>query len=333
MDQAKKRLHDTMQKIDAKWSGVQINDHFMIQRCVTLGRHHALMEGWDMSTGTRVAIKLPLRRGDTYPLLERERISLEQLAGVAGPEVLGVERVSKRFALVLEWIEGEPLEDLLAKNKSFTQTEFYHITRALAQKLAGIHEFGFAYLNLKPSNVLIGEAARLIDFGKTRHRREPNPGGVEGGDVRAVDLHAYASLACKMLSPSWTIGDEVPITFHDGERVPGTLVLLLARALDVPGKRPTARKFVTTLRSVVEQRLLSRMSPEKAASDQVHSTDSWARDTTKKVEGLDEPEDISLEMIPRVEGAREDQRDLLRATFDNPTMLARLLSHMKQQDE
>lgn len=331
MDQVKNRLHDTMKKIDAKWSGVQINDQFMIQRCVTLGRHHALMEGWDMAMGTRVAIKLPLRRGDTYPLLERERISLEQLVGVAGPEVLGVERVSKRFALVLEWVEGEPLSDHLRQKRAFTQTEFYHINRGLARQLSGIHEFGFAYLNLKPENVLVGEQPRLIDFGKTRHRREPNPGGVEGGDVRAVDIHAFASLVCCMLQPDWKIGQDVPLHFPDGERVPGTLILLLARALDTPDKRPTSQKFVSTLRNLVEQRLLARMSPEQAQSEKVHSTDDWARDATKEVEGLTERADISREMLPRV--LEENQRDLLRATFDNPTMRERLLSHMKLNEE
>jgi serine/threonine protein kinase len=278
-----------------------------------------------------VAIKLPLRRGDTYPLLERERISLEQLVGVAGPEVLGVERVSKRFALVLEWVEGEPLSDHLRQKRAFTQTEFYHINRGLARQLSGIHEFGFAYLNLKPENVLVGEQPRLIDFGKTRHRREPNPGGVEGGDVRAVDIHAFASLVCCMLQPDWKIGQDVPLHFPDGERVPGTLILLLARALDTPDKRPTSQKFVSTLRNLVEQRLLARMSPEQAQSEKVHSTDDWARDATKEVEGLTERADISREMLPRV--LEENQRDLLRATFDNPTMRERLLSHMKLNEE
>lgn len=80
-----------------------------------------------------------------------------------------------RRYLVMEWVDGEDLEEVLDFSRN--QDQRLQISRAcrigcdVARGLAELHEHGVVHLDLKPANVMIGagddgrDAIKLVDFG------------------------------------------------------------------------------------------------------------------------------------------------------------------------
>jgi len=113
--------------------------------------------------------------------------------------------------LVMEYLEGITLKDLLTKNEGpLPGKSIAEIGRQMANGLAAAHDKGIIHRDLKPDNVTIVEQSglpllcKLLDFGIARHRGRPAsekrltdagvmvgtpmymaPEQIEGGDVDA----------------------------------------------------------------------------------------------------------------------------------------------------
>src|SRR5439155_17792696 len=69
--------------------------------------------------------------------------------------------------LVLEYVEGETLRDLLRREKRLTTARAIDFTEQLAGAMGYAHSQGVFHRDLKPENVLITPEGRLVvtDFG------------------------------------------------------------------------------------------------------------------------------------------------------------------------
>lgn len=131
----------------------------------------------DIEAGRRCVIKSvreDLTLGDTNlpasSLLQREAEVLRALAGSPVPVVHDTFHEHGRAYLVLEDIEGETFERTISMRRETQQrvssTELAAWARELAELLASVHAHDHAYLDLKPTNVIVTPAGRLrlIDF-------------------------------------------------------------------------------------------------------------------------------------------------------------------------
>lgn len=71
-----------------------------------------------------------------------------------------------KVVLPLEWIDGEPLSDLLARQSSWSLAERLKIFRQIARGLEHVHNLGIIHRALSPKNVIITPEGRvkLVNF-------------------------------------------------------------------------------------------------------------------------------------------------------------------------
>ncbi len=80
------------------------------------------------------------------------------------------------YYLALEWAEGEPLADYVARQGRLpAPAEVAHIITQLAGALAAAHAVGIIHRDLKPENIIYNAStrvAKLLDFGIARDAQE-----------------------------------------------------------------------------------------------------------------------------------------------------------------
>ncbi len=322
-----------IRRINARWQGVCLFERFVIQQCVRLGQHNALMEGWDRERREEVAIKLPLKRREVYERLMRERIALEEIWDPRIPELRGWGSVGDRYALVMSWKRGPSLAQTLELRGGCARDDVFRYTLDLITALTRVHERGFAFLNLHARNIVCHDGLHLVDFGAVRHVREPMPATVSGGDPRIVDVRALATMSCRMMTPHFD-GVTPPTHFADGTHVPAMFRALLFRALDEPARRPTLERFGELVHQLREYSLADHVGG-LAESSGVDSTNEWAR--RHEGHGMAEPTEPvgqeSRERIPVFERRATRER---RLTPEQPIrredLRQRVLRHMQEDD-
>jgi serine/threonine protein kinase len=152
---------------------VIIDDRFVLEAEVGAGGMGTVHRGRDLTTGATVAIKIAHRKAAIIDQrFEREVVILAELAHpnivryiASGATIEGA------GYLVMDWIEGEPLDRRL-KRDGLTAAEAVQVARRVAAALAYAHARGVVHRDIKPSNLLVpdGDLDRLmlIDFGVAR---------------------------------------------------------------------------------------------------------------------------------------------------------------------
>lgn len=120
-----------------------------------------------------VAIKaLPAHLAADQVRLARFQREAKMLAALSHPSIgaiYGLEEVGGHHYLILEFIEGETLADVL-KRGPIPIAEALPLARQIAEALEAAHEKGIIHRDLKPSNVMLTPegAAKVLDFGLAR---------------------------------------------------------------------------------------------------------------------------------------------------------------------
>ncbi len=113
--------------------------------------------------------------GEGVLAFETELMVLPALSGAHVPRFVAAGDLAKTPYLVVEWIEGRSLEDLMAGGSLPVDITARH-GAAIADALHSLHAQGAVHLDLKPENVILRESgeAVLIDFGMAHHVRVPD---------------------------------------------------------------------------------------------------------------------------------------------------------------
>lgn len=165
-----------------------------------------------------VVIKL-YRDGMSERQLKQTLEEGRSLARVSCPNVakcFGVESFRGRPFLVLEYVDGTALDELVA-NKELSDHETGKILKCIVNGLRSVHSRNLLHLDLKPSNVIVqdnGEAT-LIDFGLSRELSSEEdialcgspgyiaPERLAGGEVNeSVDIYGVGGVLYFMLTGS-----------------------------------------------------------------------------------------------------------------------------------
>jgi serine/threonine protein kinase len=145
-------------------------DHYRIDALVARSGMASIFRGTDVRTGRSVAIKLPHPEMEADPVLfdrfQREEQIGKKLDYPGVVKVLNGEERSRRY-MVLEWVDGRLLRQILNEQKKFPPERAIRITLALCRVLDHIHSQGVVHRDLKPENIMVGpeDQVTLIDFG------------------------------------------------------------------------------------------------------------------------------------------------------------------------
>jgi len=152
-----------------------------------------------------LAMKVPRMTGsdgaETIVGYEIEHQMLQVLSGPHVPRFVAAGDLARLPYLVMEYIEGEPLQDRLdraaTERKRPGAEEIARLGSAMAVAAHSMHEQDAVHLDLKPGNVMIRPdgSAVLIDFGLSWHGHYP--------DLLADDMRVAVG------SPPWIAPEQI----------------------------------------------------------------------------------------------------------------------------
>lgn len=157
--------------------GTQLSGIYELDERLASGGMGEVYRGHNIQTGDHVAIKIVLpefARDETILSLFRKEASiLNHLShdAVVRYHVFSVDQGIGRPYLAMEFVDGEPLSDVLRKGPLPAETVLRLCLR-LAEGLAAVHEAHTFHRDLSPDNIILPEGrverAKIIDFGIAR---------------------------------------------------------------------------------------------------------------------------------------------------------------------
>lgn len=143
---------------------------FVLQRHLG-GQMSCVYQALDESSKRRVAVKLLSdETKQDRELVERFKREAVMLRALDHPNLVACEGagcVQGRFYIAMEYVEGEPLETVLASRIKLEAAAALIVAHELASALTHLHAKGLIHRDIKPSNVILGQdgRARLLDLG------------------------------------------------------------------------------------------------------------------------------------------------------------------------
>ena len=127
-----------------------------------------MLRAYDGQRQREVALKL-LLRNDARALKRFER-EISAATRLAHPNVVATLEsglFQGRPYLVMDFVPGETLSELVERERSLSITRAVELVREVARGIAYAHSQGVLHRDLKPDNVLVDQrgAARVLDFG------------------------------------------------------------------------------------------------------------------------------------------------------------------------
>ena len=145
-------------------------DHFRIDSVVAVSGMASIFRATDLRTMLTVAIKVPHPEMECDPVFF-DRFQREAQIGreMSHPGVMKVfpNDSQSRIYMVMEWVEGRLLREVLTVEGKLQRERAIRIVTAICNALDYIHSRGVAHRDLKPENVMLDakDRVKLIDFG------------------------------------------------------------------------------------------------------------------------------------------------------------------------
>jgi len=154
--------------------GMMLDSRFEITDLVARSNMASIFKARDRRTGEDVAIKAPLMTLESdvagYERFQREEEIGTRLQHPGVLKVIKVEEKKSRPYLVMEFLDGETLADLLNRNKPLPEAEAVRYASRICEALDYLHANGITHRDLKPQNIMLCKdgSLRLFDFGIAR---------------------------------------------------------------------------------------------------------------------------------------------------------------------
>jgi serine/threonine protein kinase len=149
-------------------------DHYRIDGLVARSGMASIFRGTDLRDGRAVAIKVPHPEMEGDPIFfdrfKREEEIGKKLDHPGVVKVLNSEDRSRRY-MVLEWVDGRLLRQIMNEQKKLPPERAIRITIGLCKALDYIHSQGVVHRDLKPENIMVGKDDER-ETHRFRHRRE-----------------------------------------------------------------------------------------------------------------------------------------------------------------
>ena len=230
-------------------------DRYRIENLVARSGMASIYRATDMQTGQQVAIKVPHPEMESDPVLfdrfKREAEIGERLDHPGVMKVIGGEEHSRVY-MVMEWVEGRLLRQVLHDEKKLPVERALKIAIEILDALDYIHRNGVVHRDLKPENIMIDaqDHIKLIDFGIA---------GVEG--ARRL---TFAKLSQVMGTPDYISPEQVKGKRGDGRSDLYALGVILYEMLT--GKTPFSGPNPF---AIMNDRLLNNPVPPREVNPEI----------------------------------------------------------------
>jgi serine/threonine-protein kinase len=154
--------------------GKVLDGRFELTDLVARSNMASIFKGVDRKTGQSVAVKVPLMALESdiagFERFQREEEIGATLNHPAILKVIKVDTPKSRPYLVMEFLEGKTLAEVLAKRKPLPEDEAVSYASRICDALVYLHEKGITHRDMKPQNIMVCSdgSLRLIDFGIAR---------------------------------------------------------------------------------------------------------------------------------------------------------------------
>jgi serine/threonine protein kinase, bacterial len=152
---------------------VILNGRYRLIRAAGSGATSNVYLAEEVSSGQKVAMKV-LKKSvagveQMVKRFEREAVLLSALKHPNLVGLLGFEDAPEGLILLLEWVEGQRLDTVLAAG-ALESVRAISILLQLTRALEAVHSAGIVHRDLKPENIMLetGDVVRLLDFGIAR---------------------------------------------------------------------------------------------------------------------------------------------------------------------
>lgn len=151
--------------------GQKINDRYQIIRTIGEGGMANVYLAYDTILDRNVAVKI--LRGDLADdekfvrRFQREAIAASSLSHPNIVEMYDVGEDDGKYFIVMEYVDGKTLKNLIKKRGALTLSEVIDIMLQLTSAIACAHDSYIIHRDIKPQNVMILEDGRvkIMDFG------------------------------------------------------------------------------------------------------------------------------------------------------------------------
>ena len=195
--------------------GTTLLGRYSVTRKIGQGGMGAVYEATHTLIGKRVAVKVLL---DKYARKEQVVARLEQEARLASS--IGHEHIiditdfglteDGRTFVVMEFLEGESLSELLNREGPLPEARIVDIARQIASALGAAHAKGIVHRDVKPDNVFLlrrkdKDFVKVVDFGISKSMRSSDVGEDDSPRLTQTGMVLGTPL---YMSPEQARGDE-----------------------------------------------------------------------------------------------------------------------------
>ncbi len=156
----------------------QIGKRYDVEKLIGSGAVGRVYLGRDTQTGEPVAIKELMsdwvaHAPDSVERFRREGEALRKLNHPNIVKVLATLEEGDQHYLVMEYVSGGSLADLLKRRRQLPIEQVISIGLELSDALSRAHHLDIVHRDIKPGNILLAEdgTPRLTDFGLAHHRQ------------------------------------------------------------------------------------------------------------------------------------------------------------------
>ena len=321
--------------------GQKINDRYEIIRSIGEGGMANVYLGHDIILDRNVAIKV--LRGDLsndekfVRRFQREALSASSLAHPNIVEMYDVGEDDGTYYIVMEYVEGKTLKQLLKKRGSLTLSEAIDIMSQLTDGMAHAHNSYIIHRDLKPQNIMIKDDGqiKITDFGIAMalnatqltqtnsvmgsvHYLPPEQASGKGCTIKS-DIYSMGIIFYELLSGSLPFrGDNaveialkhmkepLPNLRDENPSIPQSIVNIIKRST---AKNPKNR--YDTAREMHED-LLTALDDERMNEEEYKYKYPESENDNRKKEKLKSDEDDiteDIKMIPKDEENQEESEE------------------------
>jgi serine/threonine-protein kinase len=196
--------------------GTVLDDRFEILDEIARGGFGMVYRARQLNVDREVAVKtIPPERLHHTDVVERFKREAKLASRLSHPNTVTIHDYGQHgetLFLVMEFLDGEDLADVLSQTPTLSQKRIIRIARQVLRSLAEAHEYNIIHRDLKPENIFLSsighesDFVKVVDFGIAK-LTAPDQGPADAGKKLTVEGNTVGTPT--YMAPEQAAGGEV----------------------------------------------------------------------------------------------------------------------------